>query len=119
METIISGRHIEVSSEVKDYVNDQSSRIELMYNKLTSTRVVLEAERNAFLVEVILHGKNIDMEAKVETNDVYISIDKAFEKVGKQLRKHMDKIQDHHKSTKVSFESIDEDQNEEDLEDIE
>lgn len=53
-------------------------------------------ERKEETAEIILHGKNIDIEGIAKAEFVYEAIDKAAVKVEKQLRKHLDKLQAHY-----------------------
>ena len=96
MEKIIAGRHFKVEPGIKSFIIDQLTEIEQEYNKLTSARVVLDKQRENYLVEVILHGKNLEIEAKAKATDLQACCDMALEKADRQLRKHLDRIQDHH-----------------------
>ena len=75
-------------------------KIEDVYSKLTSARVILDTQKNLFFTEVIIHGRNISIEAKSKENDVHASIARAFGKANSQLRKFFDKLQDKHKKEK-------------------
>jgi putative sigma-54 modulation protein len=65
------------------------------FPKLTTVRVVMEVQRNWHLAEIHLNGKHMDLIATARTEDMYTSIDAAHGKLEKQLRKHIEKIQDH------------------------
>ncbi|MBN1864598.1 MAG: ribosome-associated translation inhibitor RaiA [Victivallales bacterium] len=98
MSIIISGRHFSVSEEMKAYTE---SRIQPFLNdryKISSVRVILELEKNRHKAEIIVHAKNCEFEADCESMDMYESIDLAVAKIGKQINKHFDKKQDHHKA---------------------
>ena len=96
MEKIIAGRHLKIDPGVKEFIIDQLTEIEQEYNKLTSARVVVDKQRENYLSEVILHGKNIEIEAKAKATDLQASVDMALEKADRQLRKHLDRLHDHH-----------------------
>jgi ribosomal subunit interface protein len=102
MEKIIAGRHKHVNDHLKDFIYSELEKIESEYNKLTSGRVILDTQRNLFFTEVIIHGKNISIEAKSKGNDVHASIASAFSKANSQLRKFFDKLQDKHKKVKLT-----------------
>ena len=101
MEKIIAGRHKHVNDHLKDLIYNELEKIENEYNKLTSGRVILDAQKNLFCTEVIIHGKQISIEAKSEENDVHVSIASAFAKANSQLRKFFDKLQDKHKKIRL------------------
>lgn len=96
MEKIIAGRHLEVSDGIKDYIMMELGKIEEDYHKLTSARVVLDVQRSLYSAEIILHGKNLSIEAKGQSNQIRPSISSAIDKTKRQLKKHLSKVQNHH-----------------------
>lgn len=98
MSIIISGRHVSVSEEMKSYTESKIQPFLHDRYKISSVRVILEIEKNRHKAEIIVHAKNCEFEADCETLDMYESIDLAVAKVGKQISKHFDKKQDHHKA---------------------
>lgn len=100
MEIIVSGRHISVTEAVKNYAKEKLEAILSSYNKIGNVRIVLDVQKARCKAEVIVHGKNIDVEADAESYDMHESIDAAVAKVDHQISKYFDKIQDHHKQAK-------------------
>jgi ribosomal subunit interface protein len=47
-------------------------------------------------VEVLVQGKNMHVEGKASSENMYTSIDEALEKAERQLRKLRQKVQDHY-----------------------
>ncbi len=115
MEIIISARHFNVSQEMRDYVTEKLGKIAAEYPKLTNVRVVMEIEKGRHIVEIHQEGKNLHLDAGGENHDMYIAFDVAAEKLDKQLRRHLDKIQDH-RVHKEELESLVELVSEEELE---
>ncbi len=89
MQVIVSGRHFQVSDELKNYANEALSRLSTEYAKLTTGRVVLEFERSWNVAEVHVQGKSVQLDATARTQDMYTAIDQAVEKVEKQLAKRL------------------------------
>ena len=104
MEKIIAGRHFKVEPEIKEFIIDQLTEIEQEYDKLTSARVVLDKQRERYHAEVIIHGKNLEIEAEAKATDLRACVDQALEKADRQLRKHLDRIQNHHHTPVSSLE---------------
>ncbi len=96
MEKIISARHFEVNDNMKEFIMRELERIEGEYHKLTSIRVVLDQQKHYHFAEVILHGKNINIEADHKAEHLQPAVVEAINKADKQLRKHLDKIKSHH-----------------------
>ena len=104
MEKIIAGRHMSIQVRTKNYINEQLARIETDYEKLTSARVVIDKGKAEFEVEIILHGKRIKSTAKASDRSLHTALNAAVEKVDRQLRKHFDKVQDHHHASTSEIE---------------
>ena len=95
MEIIISGRHLGVTDEMKTYAEERLGKLSSEYGKLTTARVVMDLERNWHVVELHLSGKHLNLEAAAKTPDMYISVDTAVDKLERQLRRYVDRLQDH------------------------
>jgi putative sigma-54 modulation protein len=99
---IISGRHVSVTDAMKQHVEDKLKPVVDVPNlKITSVRVVLDVEKNRCKAEIIVNMKNHDLEAVTETLDMYQAIDQSIEKIDSQIRKLLDKVQDHHRGQSV------------------
>ena len=96
----ISGKHVSVTDEMKQYAEKKIRSIIEEKHKINKTIIVLEVEKNRHIAEFIIHGKNINFEADYESFDMYESIDAAVAKLERQLEKYFDKKQDHHKTGK-------------------
>lgn len=119
MSVIVSARNGMISEVQKNYAKESIEALIGRYHKITSARIILSAEKARYKAEVIIHGKNINVEADYESLDMRESIDTMISKADKQLRRHFDKVQNHHKAPKLSqVEVIDTELDEEELEEI-
>ena len=101
MEIIVSGRHLPVSEDLKTYVEGRLGKLDVPHAKLTHARVILDHEKIEQKAEVTLTGKNMNLVARAESEDMYASIDQAIEKLAKQLHKHVEKLHEHHGEQKL------------------
>lgn len=101
MSIIVSGRHMQVTDALRQHAEEKLGVILAEYHKITSVRVILEMQKGHQQVEIVVHGKHLEIEAKHQSFDMYESIDQATVKVATQLRRHFDKIHDHHKGEKT------------------
>jgi putative sigma-54 modulation protein len=99
METIITGRHCTVDSSAKDYVNEKLTNVFSHKTlKISTVRVIVTLEKQTrYKVEIIANLKKFDIEAVSESYDMYESIDAAMTRLNKQVKKYVDKKQDHQK----------------------
>ena len=95
MEIIVSSRDENIKTGIKLHAEERAQEISTMYEKLTTCRVVLNKEKHEDTAEFILHGKNIDIEAKATGRSVYEAIDLAAGKLEKQLTKFLSKLHEH------------------------
>jgi ribosome hibernation promoting factor len=104
MNIIISGRHFTVSSEMKQDIENRLN--EILNNKslkVSTSRVVLTKEKNRFNAEIIVNLKHHDIEAIVEEYDLYEAVDEVIDKIETQVRRFLDKAQNHHHENLASI----------------
>lgn len=105
MQIIIKGRHHELSEPLKDYIHEKVGRIQKYFDWATKVEVELAHERNPRItdnqtVEITIfanHGSVI--RAKQGSPDMYASVDKIVEKLGKQTKKYKEKLETVHKDS--------------------
>ncbi len=126
MEVIVSARHMSVDDSTREHAQERLVKLQQEYHKLTTARVVLDMERSWCVAEIHLNGKHLALDAKAKTRDVLVSIDSAVDKLEKQLRRHVERIQEHRVSkgqptdaiADVDVEDDFEDELEDDFEDV-
>lgn len=96
MQVHITGRHVEVTNGIREHVYDKVERTLLDFPRVEDVRIVLELQKLIHTVEVLVQGKNIHVEGKASSENMYTSIDDALSKAERQLRKLSEKIHDHH-----------------------
>lgn len=103
MQIIISGRHFDVTPEMKTSIENSILAIfESKPLKVTSVRVILELEKTRYKAEFIASMKHNDIEASAETYDINEAIDAALDKFEAQVYKYADRKQDHHRGVKIN-----------------
>jgi putative sigma-54 modulation protein len=95
MEIIVSGRQFEVEATLRAYVEEKVEKLATEYNKLTTARLVLSEERGRHIVEGHISGKHITLNATGRSHVVAEAIDEVFDKLERQLRKHVDRLHEH------------------------
>jgi putative sigma-54 modulation protein len=93
----IASHHLSVSDELRGYVEHIAERLLHIFDGLTGLRVTLDRQKERRLAELIVtvsHGEPII--AKATNGNLYAAIHTAADRVEKQLRKHKEKLRDHH-----------------------
>jgi putative sigma-54 modulation protein len=97
MKKTITFRHMEATDAIKDHVEEQLTHLEKFLIKPTEVHVILSVEKFRQKAEITVHEQNFDAQAFEVSDDLYASIDKAILKIQAQIKKHKDKVQEHHK----------------------
>ena len=99
----VTARHMHTSDDLQDYARRKAEEILEALPIIEHIRVILDLEKhgNGQIAEVVLlvkhHG---NMEAAASTDNLRASVDMAFDKIEKQVRKLHDKDQDHKSAMK-------------------
>ena len=96
MQITVSGHHVEVTSALRDYVNNKFSRLERHYDQITNADVTLSVEKLVQKAEANIHIAGANLFALSESEDMYAAIDILTDKLDRQLIKHKEK-QSHRK----------------------
>jgi len=96
MQVQISGHQIEITPALRSHVRSKLDRLTRHFDNLTTLTVVLAVEKLEQRAEGTLVGAGCTLHAEATDLDMYTSIDLMFDKLVTQLRKHKEKITDHH-----------------------
>ena len=98
----ISGHHLEITPALHDYVTSKLERVKRHFDHVIDVNVILSVEKlkQKAEVTVLLSGKDFHIEAIEE--DLYAAIDALVDKLDRQLQKHKQKLQDHHRGQRVN-----------------
>lgn len=96
----VTFRHTEPTSAIKEYAQ---TKVEHVANKYLhqgyDIAIVLGIEKRDHFAEAIVRTKEYTATGKGITEDLYSAIDKVVDIIETQLRKHKEKISDHHPKT--------------------
>jgi len=86
---------MEATDSLKSFANDKVGRINKLFHKPTEAHVVLSLERHMHKADVTLNANGLLMRGEDKSEDMYASIDRAVEKIEKQLRRYHGRINNH------------------------
>lgn len=98
----ISGHHIEVTPALREYVETKLGPVINHFDRVTGVSVILSVEKLKQKAEVTLHVPGKDIFVESSEDDLYAAIDSMFDKLDRQVLKHKQKLQDHHRGDKVA-----------------
>jgi putative sigma-54 modulation protein len=95
MQINISGRHVEVTDSMREYVTTKLERLTHHHDRITSTQVILSVDKLIQKAEATLHISGKDVHADASHEDLYAAIDSLVDKLDRQLIKHKEKMRSH------------------------
>jgi len=98
MQINLSGHHVEVTPALRDYVNSKLERLERHFDSVTNVHVVLSVEKQRQRAEATIHVSRANLFADAEHEDMYAAIDALTDKLDRQIKKHKEKLTDHHRN---------------------
>jgi len=91
----ITGRHLDITPALKEYVETRFSRLDRYGLKIEALEVVLGVEKLQHKAEAIgtVNGKSV--QAKTSTPEMYATIDALVDRLDAQLRKWKERLVNH------------------------
>lgn len=97
MQVSITFRHMDATEALKNHINDKLEHLKKYLIKPIEVHATLSVEKFRHSAEFILTEQNFRATAIETTDDMYASIDKAISKLETQVKKHKNKVKEHHK----------------------
>jgi putative sigma-54 modulation protein len=95
MKIKIAERHTDSSEPLRSYVVDKTEALERFFDRIISVDVVLSVEKERQIADFHAHLTNKKLiSAREESTDMYASIDRAVDRLKRQLLKFKDQLQD-------------------------
>jgi len=98
MQINLSGHHVDITTPLREYVNSKMERLERHFDHVTDIHVVLGVEKLRHKAEATMHISGGTIFAESVEENMYAAIDALVDKLDRQLKKHKEKITDHHRS---------------------
>ena len=93
MNLIITGRHIEVPDNLKEFLEKKIQKLERFGHNITSVHAILEHEKYLYSVELTLVAKGINAVGKsTGKKDLLTCVEEAVKKLRNQLTRHEAKL---------------------------
>lgn len=92
MQVVITGKNVELSQSIKDYVEKKLARLEKYLTEPIMIQVVLSMERYRYVVDMTVSAKEGVFHATEDMDDMYAAIDRAVDVMEEVLRRRKEKI---------------------------
>jgi putative sigma-54 modulation protein len=96
MQLNVTGHHVDITTSMKDYVEKKLDRIVRHSDHVIDVHCVLTVEKLRHKAEatVLLTGATVHADATDE--NMYAAIDALADKLDRRVKKHKEKLSDHH-----------------------
>ena len=93
MKVNITGRHLEITQSMKDYVVEKAERLTRYFDRISRMQVTLSVEGDRHIAEMLLTAKRgVTLIGEEIAGDMYSAVDLVIDKLGRQLKKHKSKM---------------------------
>ena len=96
MQIIIKGHQVDVTPALHDYATTKFERITRHFDQLHDLNIVLGIEKLLHKAEATIQLPGKKLHADATAADMYAAIDALVDKMDTQVRKHKEKVTDHH-----------------------
>lgn len=98
MQINLTGHHIDITDSMRDYVNSKLEKLERHFDHVTNVHVILTVEKLRNKAEATVHISGGNLFADSTDEDMYAAIDSLTDKLDRQIKKHKEKLTDHHRT---------------------
>ncbi len=96
MQLNVSGHHVEVTDSLRGYVESKIDRLERHFDLVSDVHCILTVEKLRHKAEAKVNVSGGTIFAETTDEDMYAAIDGLVDKLDRQVRKHKEKMVDHH-----------------------
>ena len=97
MQIDLTGHHVDITPALRGYVNDKFERLERHFDNVTDVHVILSVEKLRHKAEATIQVSGGNLFADSVEDDMYAAIDGLVDKLDRQVKKHKEKLTDHHR----------------------
>ncbi len=96
MQLNLSGHHLEITPHTREYASNKFKRIKRHFSRVTQIHCILSAEKSHYKAEATVHLSQGRLYAEAVRHDLRAALDDLVDKLDRQVRRHKEKLHDHH-----------------------
>ena len=98
MQISLTGHHMDITPALRSYVLSKFEKLERHFDNMTNVHVILTVEKERQIAEATVNVNRGKLFADAQNEDMYAAIDSLVDKLDRQVKKHKEKMTDHHRS---------------------
>ena len=99
MNITTTARHYDLAPSLKDYAEGKVESLKKYFDHIVNAHLIFSLEKYRQRVEITLHVNGKDFITVQESEDMYLSVDRAVEKLEEQLKRYSGKLKRRKKAT--------------------
>jgi putative sigma-54 modulation protein len=92
----LTGRHLEITPSIREYVLGKLGRINRHFDHVIDVTVVMTVEKLDQRVEASVHLSGKDIHVEAHDGDMYAAIDGLIDKLDRQVLRHKERFSPRH-----------------------
>lgn len=96
MQLSVTGHHVDVTTAMRNYVASKMEKVERHFDLVSDVHCILTVEKLRHKAEATVNVNGGRIYADATEEDMYAAIDGLVDKLDRQVRKHKEKLVDHH-----------------------
>lgn len=88
----ITGRHMDITPAIHDYVTEKVEKIKRHFDHLIDVNIILSVEKLVQKAEATMHVSGKTLFVECENENLYAAIDMLVDKLERQVRRHKEKL---------------------------
>lgn len=98
MQLNLTGHHMDITPALRTYIESKFERLERHFEQMTNVHVILSIEKERQKAEATIHVNRGKIYADSQHDDMYAAIDALIDKLDRQVKKHKEKLTNHHRT---------------------
>ena len=98
MQINLTGHHMDITASLRNYVETKFERLERHFDHMSNVHVILTVEKERQKAEATVNVNRGRLFAEAQHEDMYAAIDSLLDKLDRQVKKHKEKLTDHHRA---------------------
>ncbi len=99
MNITTTARHYDLAPALKDYAEGKVQSLKKYFDHIVNAHLIFSLEKYRQRIEITLHVNGKDFVTVQESEDMYISVDRAVEKLEEQLKRYSGKLKRRKRAT--------------------
>ena len=97
MQINLTGHHLDITTSLRDYINEKFERLERHFDHVIDAHVILTVEKLRHKAEAAMVVSGNRLFAGNVQEDMYAAIDGLVDKLDRKIVRHKEKLKDHHR----------------------